>query len=97
MDDWTNYINNLKKTKPELAKDIDEAEELASIVGAMIEQRQHLELSQRELAKLCGIPQSSIARIESGITSPNISTLLKIFKKLGLVFSVSPEFTPDRG
>lgn len=66
MDDWTNYINNLKKTKPEQAKDIDEAEELASIVGAMIEQRQHLELSQRDLAKLCGIPQSSIARIESG-------------------------------
>lgn len=32
----------------------------------MIEQRQHLELSQRDLAKLCGIPQSSIARIESG-------------------------------
>lgn len=32
----------------------------------MIEQRKHLELSQRDLAKLCGIPQSSIARIESG-------------------------------
>jgi len=62
----------------------------------MIKQRHELELSQRELAELCGIPQSSIARIESGLTSPNLSTLLKIFNKLGLRFSVTTLFNSVR-
>lgn len=56
-----------------------EAENLAAIVGAMIEQRNTLGISQRELAAICGIPQSSVARIESFKTTPNLDTLLKIF------------------
>ncbi len=89
MDDWTRYKNHIRATKPELAKDLDEIEEIARIVGTMIKQRRELELSQRDLAELCGIPQSSIARIESGLTSPNLSTLLKILNKLGLKLSIT--------
>ena len=54
----------------------------------MIERRHFLELSQRDLARLCGIPHSSVARIEAGRTTPNLSTLLKIFHQLGLRFTV---------
>ncbi|MGN1281916.1 MAG: helix-turn-helix domain-containing protein [Succinivibrio sp.] len=96
MDDWIVYKNRIKSTKPELAKDLDEIEELSTIIGTMIKQRHELDLSQRELAEICGIPQSSIARIESGITSPNLSTLLKIFSKLGLRFSVTSMPNPVR-
>lgn len=64
---------------------LDEIEKISAIVGAMIEQRHNRELSQRDLAQLCGIPHSSVARIESGKTTPNLSTLLKI---LGLPTSV---------
>ena len=53
-------------------------------------QRANMELSQRDLARLCGIPQSSVARIESGVTTPKLSTLLKIFHQLGLSLSVQP-------
>ncbi|MCR5769107.1 MAG: helix-turn-helix transcriptional regulator, partial [Lachnospiraceae bacterium] len=63
---------------------------ISAIVGAMIEQRHNLELSQRDLADLCGIPHSSVARIESGKSTPNLSTLLKIFNQLGLKFSIQP-------
>ena len=56
----------------------------------MIQQRHNLELSQRDLAELCGIPYSSVARIESGKSTPNLSTLLKIFNQLGLSFTVQP-------
>ena len=73
---------------PEIGKDLDEVEEVSAIVGAMIERRHNLELSQRDLADLCGIPHSSVARIESGKTTPNLSTLLKIFNQLGLKFTV---------
>lgn len=90
MSEWQRYKENLRSSNPELGRDMDEVEEISAIVGVMIEQRHQLELSQRDLAELCGIPHSSVARIESGKTVPNLSTLLKIFNKLGLCFSVQP-------
>lgn len=90
MATWSDYKEHIRATNPEIANDIDEAEVLSQIVGAMIEQRLNLELSQRELADLCGLPQSSVARIESGKSTPNLSTLLKIFKQLGLCFTIQP-------
>ena len=88
MDDWTKYKDRVRSKNPEIGKDLDEVEEISTIVGAMIKQRHNLELSQRDLADLCGIPHSSVARIESGQTIPNLSTLLKIFKQLGLSFTI---------
>jgi predicted transcriptional regulator len=70
-------------------KGMVEVENLSAIVGAMIEQRNSLGISQRELASMCGIPQSSVARIESYKTTPNLDTLLKIIKPLGLKLTVS--------
>ncbi len=90
MSDWTNYKNRVRANHPEIGKDLDEVEEISTIVGAMIEQRHNLELSQRDLADLCGIPHSSVARIESGKSTPNLSTLLKLFKQLGLSFTIQP-------
>ncbi|MDO4961675.1 MAG: helix-turn-helix transcriptional regulator [Eubacteriales bacterium] len=90
MATWTDYKNHVRETNPEIGKDIDEVESVSKIVGAMIEQRHNLNLSQRDLADLCGIPHSSVARIESGKSSPNLTILLKIFDQLGLVLSVQP-------
>ena len=39
-------------------------------------------------AAMCGIPQSSVARIESCKTTPNLGTLLNIFQHLGLQLTV---------
>jgi predicted transcriptional regulator len=89
MANWSDYKNHVRTTNPEIGKDLDEVEALSQIVGAMIEQRHNLSLSQRELAELCGLPHSSVARIESGKTTPNLSTLLKIFGQLGLEFQVT--------
>ena len=90
MATWTDYKNHVRQTNPEIGKDIDEAEGVSKIVGAMIERRHNLNLSQRDLARLCGIPHSSVARIESGKSSPNLTTLLNIFDHLGLSLSVQP-------
>ena len=60
----------------------------------MINQRRYLNLSQRDLAEICGLPHSSVARIESGKSSPNLTTLLKIFDTLGLTLSV--QVNPSR-
>ncbi len=89
MKTWTCYKEHVRTTDPEIAKDLKEAEEVAAIVTAMVEQRTALGLSQRDLAALCGIPQSSVARIESCKTTPNLGTLLNIFEHLGLSLTVT--------
>ena len=68
---------------------MEEVEALAAIIGALIEQRNHLGITQRDLAALCGIPQSSVARIESFKTTPNLDTLIKIMLSLGLKLTVA--------
>lgn len=89
MKTWNDYKEHVKAIDPEGKKDMEEIESLAAIVGAIIEQRNALGISQRELANMCKIPQSSVARIESFKTTPNIDTVLKIMQPLGLKLTVS--------
>ncbi len=88
MKNWNDYKEHVKKIDPNGARDIADVEEQARIISAVIEQRNALGLSQRELADMCGIPQSSVARIESMTTTPNLATLLKIMRSLGLTLTV---------
>ena len=89
MKTWNDYKEHVKAVDPVIAKDMEETEEIASIVTAMVEQRNALGLSQRDLAAMCGIPQSSVARIESCKTTPHLGTVLYIFQHLGLTLTVS--------
>lgn len=89
MKTWNEYKEYVKNVDPEAFEDIKEAEELAYIISAIIDRRKKLGLSQRDLAKMCNVPQSSIGRIESCKTTPNISTLINIFKHLGLSFTIT--------
>ena len=88
MKTWNDYKNYVKSIDPEEKNDIEEIETIAEIIGAVIEQRKSMGLSQRELAEQCGMPQSSVARIESFKTTPNVETLLRIMP-LGLKLTVS--------
>jgi len=87
---WNEYVDHVKSTDPDAYQLLDEAKAEAAIISAMIEQRNALGLSQRELASMCEIPQSSVARIESCKTTPKLDTILKIFKQLGLALTVAP-------
>lgn len=87
---WNEYKQQVKNTDPVAKEVIEEAETEAAIISAMIQQRNSLGLSQRDLADICEIPQSSVARIESSKTTPRLDTLLKILGKLGLTLSVTP-------
>ncbi|MDY6323736.1 MAG: helix-turn-helix transcriptional regulator [Catonella sp.] len=90
---WNEYKSNVKATDPLAKEDLEEAEARASIVSAIIEKRNELGLSQRQLAEMCDMPQSSVARIESYKTSPNLDTLLKLFQSLGLNLTVTTATT----
>jgi ribosome-binding protein aMBF1 (putative translation factor) len=87
---WDEYKEQVKETDP-LGKEIlEEAEAEAAIISAIIRQRSDLGLSQRDLAELCDMPQSSIARIEASKTTPRLDTLIKLLSQLGLTLSVTP-------
>ncbi len=90
MRTWNDYKEHVKATDPEGKKTMEEVETLSAIVKAIIEQRDAKGLSQRELAAMCGIPQSSVARIESFKTTPNLDTIIKIMQPLGLTLTVQP-------
>ncbi len=92
---WNEYKDNIKTTDPIGKGILEEAEAEAVIISAMIKQRSELGLSQRDLAMLCNIPQSSVARIESSKTTPRLDTLLKIFNQLGLQLTVTPVTSKD--
>lgn len=89
MKTWNDYKDYLNSIDQDASEDIEEAEQLAYIISTIIDRRKELGLSQRDLAKMCNIPQSSIGRIESCKTIPNISTLINIFKHLGLLFTIT--------
>jgi predicted transcriptional regulator len=54
----------------------------AAIAEKVAERRVAMNLSQRELAELCGTTQSAIARLERGGRPPRIDTLLRIAEAL---------------
>lgn len=54
------------------------------LISIIIEKRMELGLSQRDLAKLTGIKQPAIARMESFRATPTLKTLITITKSLGL-------------
>lgn len=89
MKNWNDYKEYVKNIDSNGGRDLTDIEEQASIISAVIKQRNELGLSQRELASICGIPQSSVARIESFQTTPNLATLLKILRPLGLKLTIS--------
>ena len=89
MRTWNDYKKYVKNIDSANKEEMENIESMAAIIGSIIERRNTLGISQRELAKLCGMPQSSVARIESYKTTPSIDTLLKVMKPLGLTLLVS--------
>ena len=70
--------------------------QLEGQIAAQIKsKRQELKMSQQQLADLANIPKSTVGRIEAGLTSPKLETLLKISKALETPFVI--DGTLDNG
>ena len=77
----------------------EEQELFARIAAQVVERRQAWDLSQSELAELCGTTQSAIARLERGSRPPRIDTLQRIANVLDCDLSVElrPRTKPKSG
>jgi transcriptional regulator with XRE-family HTH domain len=51
--------------------------------------RRRAGLTQRQLAELAGVPQSTVARIEAGTHLPRIDTLDQLLRATGMQLEVS--------
>ena len=89
MRTWEDYKNHVKAVSEEERRNMEEIEEVSDIVSSIIRRRQELGISQRTLAERCGIPQSSVARIETLKTTPKLDTLVKLLQALNLKLQVA--------
>ena len=80
----------------EVRKELFTPEEIAAsdlrvaLIGELIEARQEKGISQKQLEELSGVKQPVIARMETGTTSPQLDTVLKILAPLGKTLAVVP-------
>lgn len=66
-----------------------------ALIGELIKARQENNISQKKLEELSGVKQPVIARMERGITSPQIDTLIKLLVPLGKTLAIVP-LNPDK-
>lgn len=89
-------INNssIGHTWEEVRKEIFTSEEIVesdlrvALIGELIKARQEQGISQKKLEELSGVKQPIIARMEKGITSPQIDTILKVLAPLGKTLAI---------
>lgn len=60
------------------------------LIKAVIEARESQKLTQRDLSKKSGVKQPAIARIEKGINSAQIRTIIKLLYPMGYTLRVMP-------
>lgn len=81
------YMNDETRVSPVERQRINFQVEL---IGKIIETREQKGYSQRDLAKLSGVKQPAIARLESMKSTPQIDTVLKLLAPLGYTLTVVP-------
>ena len=61
-----------------------------ALIGKLIEAREARGLSQKQLADVCGLKQSAIARLEKMGATPKINTLIRVLQPLGYKLDIVP-------
>lgn len=86
LNDWTNLLSELTADIPadELEADIV----LADIAGKLSAARIKKNMSQKEFAKLLGVSQGRISKMESGNCNFSVRRLFKIAHKLSIPLKI---------
>jgi DNA-binding XRE family transcriptional regulator len=85
------YIDEQIKRDPRFAKDLEEAKIQVRIAVMIARLREERGLSQRDLAKIVGIKQPQIARLEKGDHLPTLETLLRLADALSARVIIGPK------
>ena len=82
---WKDVRNDLF-----VPEEIDATDLRVAIISELIRARKELGISQKQLEELSGVKQPVIARIETGKSTPQLDTLLKILGCLGKTLAIVP-------
>ena len=91
-----NNNSALGRTWEEVRSELFTPEEIAesnmrvALMKQLVEARRSQGITQKQLEQLSGVSQPVIARMESGSTSPQIGTLIKVLRPLGLTMKIVP-------
>lgn len=83
---WDNELDEELFTPEE----IDASDLRVALIGNITKLRKEQGISQKKLEELSGVKQPIIARMERGLTSPQIDTVLKILAPLGMTLEIVP-------
>lgn len=89
-----NFRETLKEEmkNPEFAKEWEALEPEFQIIRAMLDAREKKHLTQTDLAKITGIAQADISKMENGNANPSVKTLQRLADGMGM--NVKIEFVP---
>lgn len=71
-------------------EEIAESDLRVALIEELIRARQEQGLSQKKLEELSGVKQPVIARMERGVSNPQIDTILKVLVPLGKTLAIVP-------
>ncbi len=74
--------------KPEIRKQYEALRSKYNMIHALIERRNQLQISQKQLAEIVGTKQPAISRLEKGDYNTTLSTLFKVADALDLDISL---------
>ena len=77
------------------AEEIRESNLRVALIVELIKARQEQGISQKKLEELSGVKQPVIARMETGQTSPQLDTVLKLLAPLGKTLAIVPLDTAE--
>ncbi len=77
-------------SKPNIRRQYDALKPKYEIIQAIIARRNELSLSQRELARLVGMHQPAICRLERGDNNITVGTLFRVADALNLGVEFKP-------
>ena len=83
---WQDVKNSMTSLSDEEKVEIDL---MADIISQIIQRRQELGMSQRDLEKITGVRQEVICRMENMKNVPQLDTLIKVMEPLGLRLSIT--------
>ena len=85
---------NKKLKDPKFAKAYEEIQPEMTVIRAIVEARNSLNLTQKELSERTGIAQTEISKLENGTRNPSIKLLQRLADGMGMTLYIS--FTPKQ-
>ncbi|MBI2909637.1 MAG: helix-turn-helix transcriptional regulator [Chloroflexi bacterium] len=88
---YDDYVAQQEATNPAFREARERLRPQFEFTKALIAARLAAGLTQKQMAEKMGISQAAVARLESGARLPNLDTLYRLARVLGVDFVTTPE------